>query len=126
MKHYTAEEVSIHRTVDDCWLSIFDNVYDITQLIADNRGPLADPLINQAGFSISHWFDPKTKELKTHIDDIRNLKVPYTPEGRFIHVPPSDPIEWDTLSVPLPWWEDEQYIVGNVSYISEIDIYIYI
>ena len=115
MKHYTAEEISIHRTVDDCWVSIFDNVFDITQLINDNRGPLADPLIKQAGSSLSHWFDKKTEELKTYIDPVRNIRVPYTPEGRFIHVPPSDPVEWDTLSVEKCWWKDEQYIVGKLT-----------
>ena len=31
--YYTPEEVSKHNTADDCWVSFFNEVYDITQLI---------------------------------------------------------------------------------------------
>ena len=117
-KYYTAAEVALHCTVDDCWVSIFSNVFDITELIRENKGPLADPLIKQAGNSITHWFDRNTKELKTHIDEIRNIRVPYTPEGRFIHVPPADPVEWDTTCFAV-WWEDPQYIIGKVRFESD-------
>ena len=40
--------------------------------------------------------------------------MPYVPEGRFIHIPPSDAREWDT-SYEKPWWNDEQYIVGKLT-----------
>lgn len=114
VKTYTSEEVALHCTVDDCWVAIFNNVFDITKLIEENKGPLADPLIKQAGQSITHWFDPKTKQLKTYIDEVRNIRVPYTPEGRFIHVPPADPVEWDTTCAEV-WWEDPQYIIGRLT-----------
>ena len=113
-RYYTAEEVSMHNCAEDCWVSIFNDVYDITPLIAQHRGTLAEPLVREAGRSISHWFNKDTGEIKTYIDPEKNIRLPYVPEGRFIHVPPSDPQEWGT-STELPWWKDSKYIVGKVS-----------
>jgi hypothetical protein len=112
VRYFTEEEISFHNSFDDCWVSIFGNVFDLTALIAANRGELSRPLEKVAGLDISHWFDASTKEVKTHIDPERNVRMPYTPEGRFIHVPPPAAIEWDT-SYENPWWKDEQYIVGK-------------
>lgn len=116
-KYYTSDEVAMHNCAEDCWVSIFDNVYDITKLILANRSVLSEPLIREAGKSISHWFNEKTKDVKTFIDPVQNIEMPYTPHGRFIHVPPSDPREWST-KYELPWWKDESYIVGRVGYSS--------
>ena len=112
VKYYTAEEVAMHNCAEDCWVSIFYDVYDITSLVLKNRGSLAEPLIKAAGKSISQWFD-SDGDIKTFIDPIKNLRLPYTPQGRFIHVPPSDPTEWAT-SYECPWWKDSQYRVGKV------------
>lgn len=114
VRYYTREEISIHNHANDCWVIIFDKVYDLTDLIKANRGPLAAPIIDAAGSSISHWFNIKTNDIKTWIDPDRNLEMPYTPYGRFIHVPPTDPEDrWE--AVPLPWWKDSQYVIGKVS-----------
>ena len=117
VKYYTREEIAIHNHGGDCWVIIFDQVYDITSLIAANRGPLALPLIEAAGASISHWFNPKTNDIKTFIDPVRNIEVPYTPYGRFIHVPPPDPEDLYE-AVAVPWWKDSKYIIGKVNLIS--------
>ena len=114
VKYYTQDEISLHNHADDCWVIIFDQVYSITELIQNNRGPLAVPLIAAGGTSISHWFNPKTGDLKKYMDPVRNIEVPYTPEGRFIHVPPSDPEDM-VESVLVPWWKDSMYIIGRVS-----------
>ena len=53
VKYYTTEEIALHCTIDDCWVSVFENVYDITQLLVDHRGPLTDPFVKEAGSSIS-------------------------------------------------------------------------
>lgn len=113
VKYFTPDEVAMHNCAEDCWVSIYHNVYDITSLIGANRGVLADPLIKEAGRSISHWFHEKTGDIKTYIDPIRNISMPYTPNGRFIHVPPADPMEWST-QYELPWWKDPNYIIGKV------------
>ena len=91
VKYYTLEEVRFHNSADDCWVSISSTVFDITPLISANRGLLANPLIEAAGTSISHWFSDKTGDVKTYMDPARNIVMPHTPSGRFIHVPPPNP-----------------------------------
>lgn len=114
VKYYTQEEIAYHNCAEDCWVIIFDNVYDITELIKANRGPLVVPLLEAAGGSVSHWFDPKTQDIKTFIDPVRNIELPYTPQGRFIHVPPPEPQDmWE--AIPLPWWKDPKFIIGKVN-----------
>lgn len=117
MKYYTDEDVSSHCFSDDCWVIIHNKVYNLTALLSKNRGNLADPIIKHAGKSLSHWFNVEKKtydiELKTYVDPKRNVTLPYTPDGRFIDVPPADPT--DTFEIKsLPWWKDEQYIIGQV------------
>jgi hypothetical protein len=114
MPFFTEGEVAIHNSYDDCWVSVFENVFDLTELIADNRGEMTRPLEKAAGQNISHWFDSESREVKTHIDPVRNIRLPYTPEGRFVHVPPPDAREWDT-SLEKPWWKDEKFIVGKLT-----------
>ena len=113
VRYYTPDEIMMHNCAEDCWVSIFDRVYDITSLIHANRSALAEPLIREAGRSVSHWFDRNTDDVKTHMDPERNIETPFTPEGRFIHVPPADPCEWAT-DYETPWWKDEKYIIGRV------------
>ena len=113
-KYYTSEEVRFHNCADDCWVSIFDKVFNLTELIKENRGPLANPLIEAAGESISQWFSEKDGNVRTHMDPVRNIVMPYTPAGRFIHVPPPNPAD-ETQSVELPWWKDDKYVVGKLT-----------
>jgi len=122
-------QVAAHSAPDDCWVSFHGDIYDITKLISENEGPLVQPLLKHAGSDISHWFDEvdgdvdETKEnsetkvinLITHVDAVTNLRRPYTPYGRFVHVPPNEPsTQWDT-SPETPWWQDRTQIVGRVS-----------
>jgi len=113
VKYFTEVEISLHKNPEDCWVSIFENVYNLSELIKENRGILAHPLINAAGTSISHWFNEKTGDVKTYIDPVRNIEMPYTPYGRFIHVPPEDPLDM-VEAVAFPWWKDRRYIIGKV------------
>lgn len=114
MKYYTADEVAQHNTAEDCWVSIYDNIHDLTDLIAENRSILSAPLISAAGTSISHWFREDTRDLKTFIDPVRNICMPYTPYGRFIHVPSPDPMD-NCEIVETPWWLKSVCIVGKVN-----------
>ena len=114
VKFYTSEEIRFHNCGEDCWVSIFDNVFDLTSLIRDNRGALANPIITAAGTSISHWFDEKTGDVKTFMDPVRNIQMPYTPYGRFIHVPPPDPRDKTPCVFDTPWWKDPKCIIGQV------------
>ncbi len=62
-RYYTTTEIKTHNTANDCWISIFYEVYDLTDLIQKNYGPLVDPLIKAAGTDISSWFDPVTRDV---------------------------------------------------------------
>lgn len=121
MKYFTKEEVSIHNHPESCWVVIFDQVFDVTELVMANRGPLAKPLVEAGGMSISDWFDEKTGDLRTFMDPVRGIEMPYTPTGRFVHVPPPDPMD-DAEMIALPWWKNKKYIIGKVS--SDRSLYV--
>ena len=112
VKYFTREEIATHCSVDDCWVSVFDRVYDLSPLLQEDRGALALPIIEAAGSSISHWFNEKTGTYKTFMDPKRNIEMPYTPQGRFLHVPPPQPSDTDVVTADLPWWKDPRYIIG--------------
>ena len=60
-RYYTPSEVARHNMQDDCWVSFFYGVYDLTKLLADNhekQGQLCIPIAKAAGTDITHWFDP--------------------------------------------------------------------
>ncbi|CAB3987130.1 Hypothetical predicted protein [Paramuricea clavata] len=115
-KYYTPNEVGIHNTLKDIWVSFLGKVYDLTPLCKKYAGDvLLKPIIESAGKDISHWFDRKTKEIRTRIDPDTNCVFPYTPRGRFIHIPPKCPrTDWDN-DFGRPWWKDESYCIGRLS-----------
>jgi cytochrome b involved in lipid metabolism len=101
-RYYTPKEVATHNTANDCWVSFFDEVYDLTQLIQKHYGAEVEPLIKAAGIDITHWFDAKTREPKTYVDPFSNITQYYVPNGRYLHIPPAEPdTEWDnSFSTP--------------------------
>lgn len=114
-RYYTPYEVAMHNTPDDVWVSFLGKVYELTKLVKDNPGPLVEPLIKAAGTDISHWFDPHTNEPRTQICPETNLLRPYCPLGRFVHVPPKEPVSnWSTL-FGIAWWKDTRYQIGRLS-----------
>uniref|UniRef100_A0A7S2F938 Cytochrome b5 domain-containing protein 1 n=1 Tax=Florenciella parvula TaxID=236787 RepID=A0A7S2F938_9STRA len=114
-RFYTPEDLAAHNCAKDIWVSINYKVFDLTELIQANRGPLAQPLIEVAGQDISHWFDSKTGGVKTFMDPSRGVRVPYTPHGRFLHVPPPEPTAaWNT-DFGTAWWLDEDLIIGRLT-----------
>ena len=52
VKYFTPEEISIHNCAEDCWVSIYDDVLDITALVGANPGDLIQPLLKNAGTSM--------------------------------------------------------------------------
>ena len=62
-RYYTPEEVRCHNTANDCWVSFFNEVFDLTELVQKNFTSLIDPIIKNAGCDITHWFDPLTKDV---------------------------------------------------------------
>ena len=104
--YYTDDEVAKHCTADDCWVSFFFEVYDLTQLIQDNiHLEACKPLIRAAGTDITHWLDPQTREPKMAMDPDAQVMWFDCPMGRYLHVPPLMPdSEWDPTSFKGPWW----------------------
>ncbi|XP_072255435.1 cytochrome b5 domain-containing protein 1 [Pyxicephalus adspersus] len=114
--YFTPREVSRHCTPADLWVSYLGRVYDLTPLAAQYRGDiLLKPIIEAAGKDISHWFNPKTRDIKTFIDPQTGCLRYYTPQGRFLHIAPSYPSsDWDT-DFGRPWWRDPAYEIGILS-----------
>jgi hypothetical protein len=54
-------------------------------------------------------------QLRTHIDPITGLEIPFTPHGRFLHVPPPCPSSCWATDFGQPWWKNEDYVVGRLS-----------
>eukprot|EP01135_Chromosphaera_perkinsii_P010412 Nk52_evm84s2118 gene=Nk52_evmTU84s2118 len=113
---FTPAEVKEHCIAEDIWVSFLGKVYDLTPLLDQYRGePEMIPLVKAAGTDITHWFDKYTGELRTCIDPASMLKVPYTPHGRFVHVPPRRPLSNFATDYELPWWKDPKYCIGILS-----------
>ena len=107
-RYYTPAEVSSHNTASDCWVSFFDEVYDLSKLIQDNPCAESEPLIKAAGTDITHWFEPSTKEPKRWVDSKTNMNWYYCPYGRYLHIPPIEPdSSWDPSSFSVPWWRNQ-------------------
>jgi hypothetical protein len=119
--YLTPNEVAGHSSPhDDCWVSFLGRVYNLTPLINANRGELVQPLADAAGKDISHWFDVKTGDVKRHMNLETGLEQYYTPMGRFLHIPPSNPTDDFDTDFDLPWWKDHEseeplYWVGMLS-----------
>ena len=97
-------------------MTYFHLLYDNTLIpsLCVNPGTLCEPIIKEAGRSVSHWFNEKDGDLKTFVCPVRCITMPYTPDGRFIHCPPEDPNDWST-NFECAWWKDTQYMIGKVS-----------
>lgn len=115
-KYFTPKEVAVHNTVDDLWVSFLGKVYNLTPLCEKYKGDvLLKPIIQAAGRDISHWFNPKTKDIRTHVDPQTGCEIPYCPNGRFVHIPPPYPDSDWANDFGRPWWKDDGYLVGILS-----------
>lgn len=91
-RYFTPAEVAQHNQPEDLWVSYLGYVYDLTPLAQEYKGTLGQsrdgclgvpgswvagidcdcsfpgdlllkPIVEVAGQDISHWFDPKTKDV---------------------------------------------------------------
>ncbi|XP_072904832.1 cytochrome b5 domain-containing protein 1 [Hemitrygon akajei] len=115
-RYYSPNEVAVHNTVDDLWVSYLGRVYDLTPLAQEFQGDvLLKPIIEAAGQDISHWFDEEREDIRIEIDQLTNCKKYHTPRGRFIHIPPPMPQSNWFNNFGTPWWKDPKYEVGILS-----------
>lgn len=108
-------EVLAHNTSQDCWVSFLGYVRDLTSLVKDHTNdPEYQPIIKAAGTDISHWFNPKTKDIRMIVDPETELEVPHLPMTELLDVPKIDPA-LGVVPPRKPWWKDESRIVGKLS-----------
>ena len=96
-------------------MSIFGRIFDLTSLLAEDHGVLVDPIVDAAGQDVSHWFDRATGDVKTFVDPVTNIRAPYTPQGRFVHVPSMGPSTLESTETQSPWWHDTGRVVGTLT-----------
>ena len=115
-RYFTSGEVAAHNSADDLWVSFLGYVYDLTPLAKEHAGStLLQPILAAAGTDISHWFNADTQDLRQFVDPVTGLELPYTPNGRFVHVPPPCPSTSWATDFGLPWWKDTSRRVGHLS-----------
>jgi hypothetical protein len=112
--------VANHNTNDNCWVSLFNQVFDLTKLIAENyQTSLCDPIVLAAGSDISHWFDPNTRQPKTFIDPVTNQQAYFTPTGRYLHIPSclaQSDAQTECAPYTVPWWDNtDKYCIGRLT-----------
>jgi flavocytochrome c len=56
MKDYTVEDVAKHNKEDDCWVILWDKVYDVTKFLVDHPGG-KDAILLYAGQDATEQFD---------------------------------------------------------------------
>ncbi len=49
------------------------------------------------------------------MDPLTGCRIPYTPHGRFIHIPPPYPSSDWANDFGRPWWKDPTHQVGILS-----------
>nr|XP_054391212.1 cytochrome b5 domain-containing protein 1 isoform X3 [Pongo abelii] len=115
-RYFTPAEVAQHNRPEDLWVSYLGRVYDLTSLAQAYKGNLLlKPIVEVAGQDISHWFDPKTRDIRKHIDPLTGCLRYCTPRGRFVHVPPQLPCSDWANDFGKPWWQGSYYEVGRLS-----------
>ncbi|XP_073903067.1 cytochrome b5 domain-containing protein 1 isoform X3 [Castor canadensis] len=115
-RYFTPAEVAEHNKPEDLWVSYLDSVYDLTPLAQEYKGNLLlKPIMEVAGQDISHWFDPKTRDIRKHIDPLTGCLRYRIPRGRFVHVPPQLPRSDWANDFGKPWWKGSNYEVGRLS-----------
>lgn len=55
------------------------------------------------------------RQIRMYVDPQTNCLIPYTPHGRFIHIPPPYPSSDWANDFGRPWWKDDVYCMGVLS-----------
>nr|XP_044986604.1 chromodomain-helicase-DNA-binding protein 3 isoform X5 [Jaculus jaculus] len=115
-RYFTPAEVAEHNHSEDLWVSYLGHVYDLTPLAREFKGSLLlKPILEVAGQDISHWFDPKTGDIRKHVDSLTGCLRYRTPRGRCVHIPPPLPRSDWANDFGTPWWKGSNYEVGRLS-----------
>ena len=95
---------------------------------SDNDEKHSNERQTHSSATVDEWIAQRIASitLKTAVDADTGLRLPWTPNGRFVHVPPPCEPRSDFLvrayadgeasaSQELPWWRDPQYVIGRLS-----------
>jgi len=112
--------VAEHNTSEDCWVTIFHQVFDLSKLVAENfDSSLVDPIVLAAGTDISHWFDRETREPKKFVNPETGLLDFFCPQGRYLHVPPTSSVSdyrGECVPFDISWWHDnDRFCIGRLT-----------
>jgi hypothetical protein len=106
-RFFTAEEVSNHNTANDCWVTLFGEVYALTRCIQENiSNSLATPLIEAAGTDITFWFDSSSREPRVRVNLTTGEREFYCPGGKYLHVDSDSEVKW---------WKNAANIIGKLT-----------
>lgn len=63
--YFLPEEIVVHNTPEDCWVSFLGVVRDLTPLVKKYKdSPKIKPILANAGKDISHWFNKRTGDVR--------------------------------------------------------------
>eukprot|EP00761_Pharyngomonas_kirbyi_P005702 gb/GECH01005707.1/.p1 GENE.gb/GECH01005707.1/~~gb/GECH01005707.1/.p1 ORF type:complete len:187 (+),score=49.02 gb/GECH01005707.1/:1-561(+) len=107
-RYFTRNEVFQHNNEWDCWVIVYDKVFDLTNLIQQYSDNIeVQPFLKRAGGDISHWFNSNL-EIKTK----RNENGEETPpEGWFLK---------GYNENQTPWWLNNDYVIGKITKKSRV------
>lgn len=59
MKGYTIEDISMHKTKDDCWMAIEGKVYDVTPVASSGKHPGGEVIMTGCGTDATKLFNAR-------------------------------------------------------------------
>ncbi|XP_055600562.1 cytochrome b5 domain-containing protein 1 [Uranotaenia lowii] len=107
-KFFLRDEVVVHNRIDDAWVVIRGNVFDVTPLFDRNRGSSSPPkklhqlLLAYAGKDLSGFFTAERSPVYRISKD--GVKVPKFP-----------PVMLRNKASNQYWWDDRSLIVGKLT-----------
>ena len=76
--YLTKEDVALHRTSENLWVSKFGKVYDLTNLVRTAPSGETEAIVRAAGTDITYWFDPNTKDFPLVTDPLETrYRLPF-------------------------------------------------
>eukprot|EP00924_Labyrinthula_sp_SR-Ha-C_P005331 snap_masked-scaffold_1-processed-gene-28.25-mRNA-1 protein AED:0.38 eAED:0.49 QI:0/-1/0/1/-1/1/1/0/249 len=136
--YFTPREVASHNHKGDIWVSLNQNVLDLTNLVSavssSPKFPHSFPLLRAAGQDVSHWFDCRVPydsesiflKRKTSIHGSYLFPILANDTKVFMHFPPEIPVtDFDTVfrqgnmeqkeQIEKPWWQQRVYVIGRLT-----------
>lgn len=110
---FTSLDFKLGNTVNKAHFLVFENVFDLTNLIEENRASKqADNMIAWIGKDVSHFFDPVSKlPIRKHEFLVKNMTQRQKEESQFLHFDH----ERCTAEGVVPWYLDQRLIIGKIT-----------